>query len=47
MGGIIGWLWTGEAVMGAYTAAGGTLMIAGAIMVTIEESGERIEEAVS
>ena len=47
LGGIIGWLWTGEAVMGAYTAVGGTLMIAGAIMVTIEESGERIEEAVS
>ena len=37
IGTIIGMLWTGEATIGAYTVIGGTLMIAGAIIVTIEE----------
>jgi len=47
IGGIIGWLWTGDAVLGAYTTVGGVLMIAGAIMVTLEENIERDEDAVS
>ena len=47
LGGIIGWLWTGDAVLGAYTTVGGVLMIAGAIMVTLEENIERDEDAVS
>lgn len=41
LGGIIGWLWTGEAVLGAYTIVGGALMITGAIMVTLEQNVER------
>ena len=37
VGGIIGWLWTGDATLGLWTVMGGPLMLAGAIMVTIEE----------
>ena len=37
VGGIIGWLWTGNATLGLWTVLGGPLMLAGAIMVTIEE----------
>ena len=37
VGGIIGWLWTGDATLGLWTILGGPLMLAGAIMVTIEE----------
>ena len=37
VGGIIGWLWTGDATLGLWTVLGGPLMLAGAIMVTIEE----------
>ena len=47
LGGIIGWLLTGDAVIGAYTVIGGTLMIAGAIMVTLEENSELDGEAAS
>lgn len=42
IGGIIGWLWTGEATLGLWTVLGGPLMLGGAIMVTIEE-GRREE----
>ena len=38
IGAIIGWMWTGDATIGAYTVIGGTLMIAGATLVTIEEN---------
>jgi len=37
VGGIIGWLWTGDATLGLWTVLGGPLMLSGAIMVTIEE----------
>jgi drug/metabolite transporter (DMT)-like permease len=37
VGGIIGWLWTGEATLGIWTVLGGPLMLAGAIMVILEE----------
>ncbi|HIC50247.1 MAG: hypothetical protein CXX69_01965 [Candidatus Thalassarchaeum betae] len=37
IGGLIGWLWTGEATLGMWTVLGGPLMLAGAIMVTLEE----------
>jgi len=47
LGAIIGWLWTGDAVLGPYTVVGGALMIAGAIRVTLEENIERGEDAVS
>ena len=48
IGGIIGWLWTGEATLGIWTVLGGPLMLAGAIMVTLEEGqGDRVRDAVS
>ena len=48
VGGIIGWLWTGEATLGIWTVLGGPLMLAGAIMVTLEEEqGDRVRDAVS
>ena len=48
VGGIIGWLWTGEATLGIWTVLGGPLMLAGAIMVTLEEErGDRDRDAVS
>ena len=37
IGGLIGWLWTGELTLGIWTALGGPLMLSGAIMVTLEE----------
>lgn len=37
IGGLIGWLWTGELTLGIWTAVGGPLMLSGAIMVTLEE----------
>jgi len=37
VGGIIGWLWTGDATLGLWTVMGGPLMLVGAIIVTIEE----------
>ena len=48
IGGIIGWLWTGEVTLGIWTVLGGPLMLAGAIMVTLEEEqGDRVRDAVS
>jgi len=48
VGGIIGWLWTGDATLGLWTVMGGPLMLAGAIMVTIEEErGKSTGDAVS
>jgi drug/metabolite transporter (DMT)-like permease len=48
VGGIIGWLWTGEATLGIWTVLGGPLMLVGAIMVTLEEErGGRDRDAVS
>ena len=48
IGGIIGWLWTGEATLGIWTVLGGPLMLTGAIMVTLEEErGGRDRDAVS
>ena len=38
IGGAIGWAITGEAYIGTWTLIGGPLMLAGAIMVTLEES---------
>ncbi|RAH17199.1 MAG: hypothetical protein CMB58_000735 [Methanobacteriota archaeon] len=37
IGGLIGWLWTGELDLGMWTLVGGPLMLYGAIMVTLEE----------
>ena len=37
VGGIIGWLWEGEITLGMWTLLGGPLMLAGAIIVTMEE----------
>ena len=42
VGGIIGWLWTGDATLGLWTVMGGPLMLAGAIMVTIEEERSKL-----
>ena len=48
VGGVIGWLWTGEATLGIWTILGGPLMLAGAIVVTLEEGrGDRVRDAVS
>ena len=40
IGGLIGWLWTGETTLGMWTLLGGPLMLAGAVLVTLEESVE-------
>ena len=40
IGGLIGWLWTGETTLGMWTVLGGPLMLAGAVLVTLEESVE-------
>lgn len=47
LGGLIGWLLTGETLLGVYTIVGGTLMIGGAILVTLEEKNEHSGESVS
>ena len=47
LGAIIGWIWTGEAVIGPLTVIGGTLMITGAIIVTLQERAEAEEDPVS
>ena len=48
VGGIIGWLWTGETTLGIWTVLGGPLMLAGAIMVILEEGrGDQDGNAVS
>ena len=41
VGGIIGWLWKGEITLGMWTLLGGPMMVAGAIMVTLEEYSSR------
>ena len=38
IGGLIGWMITGESYLGTWTLIGGPLMLLGAIMVTLEES---------
>ncbi|MCH2428708.1 MAG: DMT family transporter [Candidatus Thalassarchaeum sp.] len=40
IGGLIGWILTDESFIGPFTIVGGSLMIAGAIMVTLEENEE-------
>ena len=47
LGAIIGWIWPGEAVIGPLTVIGGTLMITGAIIVTLQERAEAEQEPVS
>ena len=47
LGAIIGWLWTGEAVIGPSTVAGGLMMMSGAILVTLQESSQNARESVS
>ena len=42
VGGIIGWLWEGEITLGFWTLLGGPLMLAGAIMVTMEEYSSEV-----
>ena len=37
IGGIIGWAMTGESSLGGWTIIGGPLMIAGAVLVTLEQ----------
>ncbi len=46
IGGLIGWLWTGEITLGMWTLVGGPLMLCGAIMVTLEEGREEGNEEV-
>jgi len=41
VGRIIGWLWKGEITLGMWTLLGGPMMVAGAIMVTLEEYSSR------
>tara|TARA_B100000676_G_scaffold182328_1_gene179169 strand:+ start:1395 stop:2369 length:975 start_codon:yes stop_codon:yes gene_type:complete len=43
VGGIIGWLWEGEITLGMWTLLGGPMMVAGAIMVTLEEYSSRFD----
>lgn len=43
VGGIIGWLWKGEITLGMWTLLGGPMMVAGAIMVTLEEYSSRFD----
>ena len=40
IGGIVGWFFTNELILGKYTVIGGLLMITGAIMITLEENSE-------
>jgi drug/metabolite transporter (DMT)-like permease len=47
LGAIIGWLWTGETVIGPSTVAGGLMMMSGAILVTLQESSQNTHESVS
>jgi len=47
LGGIIGWFFTNELILGKYTLIGGILMITGAIIVTLEENSENSEEVIS
>jgi drug/metabolite transporter (DMT)-like permease len=41
IGGVIGWLWTGDIYLGAWTIVGGCLMLAGAMLVKFEEANEQ------
>ena len=43
VGGIIGWLWEGEITLGLWTILGGPLMLAGAVIVTMEEYSSQVE----
>ena len=48
IGGIIGWIWTGDIYLGAWTIVGGCLMLVGAILVKFEEANEQtIDESPS
>ena len=47
LGAIIGWLWTGDVVIGLPTVVGGLMMMAGAITVTLQERGQNSSESVS
>ncbi len=47
IGAVIGWLWTDEVIIGAPTVIGGVMMIAGAIIVTLQETGKNDGESVS
>ena len=47
IGAVIGWLWTDEVIIGAPTVIGGLMMIAGAITVTLQETGNTEGESVS
>ncbi len=47
LGAIIGWLWTGESVIGPSTVIGGLMMISGAILVTIQEKSQNASESAS
>ena len=40
IGGIVGWFFTNELILGKYTTIGGLLMITGAIIITLEENSE-------
>ncbi len=40
IGGIVGWFFTNELILGKYTIIGGILMITGAIIITVEEYSE-------
>ena len=41
IGGVIGWLWTGDIYLGAWTIVGGCLMLVGAMLVKFEEANEQ------
>jgi len=46
IGGLIGWIWTGEITLGIWTLVGGPMMVYGAIIVTLEEGMEEGNEEV-
>jgi drug/metabolite transporter (DMT)-like permease len=41
IGGVIGWIWTGEIYIGFWTIIGGCLMLLGAMLVKFEEANEQ------
>jgi len=47
LGAIIGWLWTGHAVIGPSTVVGGIMMMSGAMLVTLQEKSQNPRESVS
>lgn len=47
IGALIGYLWTGDALIGLPTVVGGLMMMAGAMHVTLQGKSESVGESVS